>query len=63
MKIVIDTDLCEANAVCMGLAPDVFRLEDDDSLTVLQESPAESLRDDIDNAVRRCPRGAITLEG
>ena len=24
MKIVVDFDLCESNAVCMQIAPDVF---------------------------------------
>ena len=42
MKVVVDYDLCEANAICMEQAPEVFRVEDDDTLTVLLEDvPAE----------------------
>ena len=44
MKIVIDYDLCEANAVCMDVCPECFRVEEDDTLTVLIENPPERLR-------------------
>jgi ferredoxin len=62
MKIVVDYELCEANAVCMNTSPDCFRVEDDDTLTVLIESPPESMRDKVEEAVRLCPRQAISLE-
>ncbi len=61
MKIVIDYDLCEANAVCMDICPECFRVEEDDSLTVLIESPPENLRSKVEEAVRLCPRQAISL--
>ena len=44
MRVVVDFDLCESNAVCMGIAPEVFEVRDDDFLYVLQEEPDESLR-------------------
>ncbi len=61
MKIVVDYDLCEANAVCMDVCPDCFRVEDDDTLTVLIERPPESLRKQVEEAVRLCPRQALRL--
>ena len=61
MKIVIDYDLCEANAVCMDVCPECFRVEEDDTLTVLVERPPESLRAKVEEAVRLCPRQAISL--
>ena len=61
MKIVIDFDLCEANAVCMDVCPECFRVEDDDTLTVLVERPGEELRGKVEEAVRLCPRQAISL--
>lgn len=61
MKVVIDYDLCEANAVCMGTCPEVFRVEEDDTLTVLIGSPPESLRAKVEESVRLCPRQAISL--
>ena len=63
MKIVVDYDLCESNAVCMGIAPEVFEVRDDDNLYLLQEEPDESLRPKMEEAVRRCPKQAISIEG
>jgi ferredoxin len=61
VKVVVDYDLCEANAVCMGTCPEVFRVEEDDSLTILIEEPPESLRGKLEESVRLCPRQAISL--
>ena len=63
MRVVVDFDLCESNAVCMGIAPEVFEVRDDDFLYVLQEEPAEELRPKVEEAARRCPKQAITIEG
>jgi ferredoxin len=62
MKVVVNYDLCESNAVCMGIAPEVFEVRDDDFLYVLQENPPEELRDKVVEAARRCPKQAITIE-
>jgi ferredoxin len=62
MKVVVDYDLCEANAVCMDVAPEVFRVDDQDMLHILIESPPESLRKKVEDAVRLCPRQALRLE-
>jgi ferredoxin len=63
VKVVVDYDLCESNAICMGIAPEVFEVRDDDNLYVLQEEPSEDLRAKVEEAVRRCPKQAIALEG
>ena len=62
MRVVVDFDLCESNAVCMGIAPEVFEVRDDDFLYVLQENPPEELRSKVEEAARRCPKQAITIE-
>ena len=62
MKILIDYDLCEANAVCMSKAPEVFKVDDDDNLHILVENPGEDLRKKVEEAVRLCPRQALQLE-
>ena len=61
MKIVVDYDRCEANAICMQVCPEVFEVKEDDNLYLSTETPDESLRTKIELAVRRCPRQAITL--
>lgn len=62
MKICVDRDLCEANAICMGNAPEVFRVEDDDTLTLLMEEIPDGLVKAVEDAVRLCPRQALSLE-
>ena len=61
MRIVVDTQLCQGHAVCMGEAPDVFKVARDGTLTVLQESPPDALRTQVEAAVRYCPTGALSL--
>jgi ferredoxin len=61
MRIVVDFDLCESNALCMAAAPEVFEVRDDDFLYVLQEEPPEELREKVQAAVRACPKAAITV--
>ena len=60
-KIVVDYDLCEANAVCMDTCPECFRVEEDDTLTILIEEPSDDLLPRVEEAVRLCPRQAISL--
>ena len=62
MKIVVDYDLCEANARCMEVAPDIFKVDEEDNLHILIESPSEDRRKDVEEAVRLCPRQAITIQ-
>jgi ferredoxin len=61
MRVVVDFDLCESNALCMGLAPEVFEVREDDLLYVLDENPPEGLREKVEAAVRTCPKNAISI--
>jgi ferredoxin len=61
MRIVVDFDLCESNALCMAEAPEVFEVRDDDFLYVLDEEPGEELRSKVEQAVRVCPKQAIKI--
>jgi ferredoxin len=60
-KIEVDWGLCESNGVCMGIIPEVFQLEDDDTLTVLQEEVTPENEAKVRDAVRQCPRQAISI--
>ncbi len=62
MKVSVDFDLCEANALCMDACPQVFKLRDDDELVILVDEPDESLRFKVEEAAQLCPRLAITVE-
>lgn len=61
MKVDVDWDLCESNGVCMGIVPAVFELGDDDMLTILQPEVAPEHEELVRDAVRQCPRQAITI--
>ncbi|GAA1762054.1 MULTISPECIES: ferredoxin [Streptomonospora] len=63
MRVNVDFDRCESNAVCMGVVPEVFEVREDDFLYVLQEEPPEDLRAEVEEAARMCPKQAITIEG
>ena len=43
-------------------APDVFEVRDDGFLYVLDDHPAEALRERLIEAVNSCPTGAISIE-
>ena len=62
MRVVVDYDLCESNALCMDAAPEVFEVRDDDFLYVLDETPPEELRAKVEQAARVCPKQAIKIE-
>ncbi|MGZ5394345.1 MAG: ferredoxin [Mycobacterium sp.] len=62
-KIVVDFGLCESNGVCMGIIPEVFDLDDQDYLHVLQEEVTPDTEQQVKEAVRQCPRQAISIEG
>ena len=61
MRIEVDWDLCEANAICQRVAPEIFKVDEKDMLHVLQERPPEDLREKATIAVKRCPRKALKL--
>jgi ferredoxin len=62
MKVTVDFDLCTSNAVCMGIAPEVFEVRDDGFLYILNENPGPEFDERLREAVLSCPNGAISLE-
>ncbi len=63
MKLSVDFDLCEVNGVCVDICPSVFDINDDNELIVTESAVTEANRGGIEEAVSKCPRSAITLEG
>lgn len=63
MKVLVDRELCEANAVCVRNAPEVFAIDADEKLRIERDEIDESLREKVAHAVARCPRGALKLIG
>jgi ferredoxin len=61
MKIKVDFDLCESNALCEALAPANFQIDDDDFLQILDERVTDEHRDVVMQAVAACPKSAISV--
>ncbi len=60
MRVVVDRDRCEGNAVCVGIAPDLFELDDDDYVVVTKNPiPVESVAL-AEQAIAECPRAALS---
>ncbi len=62
MRVHVDHDLCEANAVCEVICPEVFEVDENDVLVILQPEPPAELHDKVHEAVDRCPKVALTFE-
>ncbi|WP_445166279.1 ferredoxin [Mycolicibacterium sp. Dal123E01] len=62
MKIEVDFGLCEANAICMGIIPEVFDVDDQDYLHVRGDDVTPENEAQIRDAVRQCPRQAISIK-
>ncbi|MCK9868326.1 ferredoxin [Nocardiopsis dassonvillei] len=61
MRVEVDYDQCESNALCMAAAPEVFEVRDDDFLYLLTEEPAAASHERVRQAERLCPKRAITV--
>jgi ferredoxin len=59
MRVTADRELCVGSGQCELLAPDVFEVDDDGAVRLLQEDPDDdgAVRD----AVRQCPTGALSV--
>jgi ferredoxin len=63
MRVILDTQNCQAYANCLMTAPEVFDLDEEKGIAIIkQENPAEDLRSAVEEAVRSCPVQALTLE-
>jgi len=61
MKIKVDYDLCESNALCEAMAPDVFEVDDNDDLQLKTDETTDQNIENVKRAVAACPRAAISL--
>jgi len=62
VRIVVDRDLCDGHGMCEAMAHEYFELDDDDVMTVLDESPPDSERATVHAAVQACPALALSLQ-
>jgi ferredoxin len=61
MRIEVDREVCEGHGMCEAMAHEYFEVDDDDLMTVLDETPPESDRSKVHAAVEACPVLALSL--
>lgn len=61
MRIVVDYVKCTGLGMCEAEAPDLFEVQDDGSLSVLNENPSEDQVAAARAAVDSCPTEALSL--
>jgi sterol 14-demethylase len=63
VRVRVDLGLCQGHAVCVSEAPEVFRLNaQQTAVDVLRAEVPATLRAKVDAAVKHCPTHALTLE-
>jgi ferredoxin len=62
MKVVVDRQRCDGNGVCMGIAPEVFDVDDDLYLHIADVIPNDpDVRARVRQSVTSCPILALKL--
>lgn len=61
MRLEADVDLCQGHAMCELDAPSVFTVPKHGKVKILQESPPEELRPEVERAVKFCPTHALRI--
>jgi ferredoxin len=61
MRVTVDLDLCQGHGVCESEAPTVFELAKSHKVTILDASPDETRRTEVEAAVRFCPTSALRI--
>ncbi len=59
LRIVVDRRKCTGEAICVGIAPEVFDLDDEQIAIVI--NPEGSDQNTIIEAAQSCPQDAISV--
>ena len=60
-RIVVDRDLCQGHGVCESEAPELFEVDRDRKVRVLDPTPDDSQRTALELAVKYCPTHALSI--
>ncbi|MBN1999576.1 ferredoxin [candidate division KSB1 bacterium] len=61
MKATIDADLCTGCELCVDTCPEVFEMQDDVAVVIVDEVP-EDAEDAAQESADNCPSEAISIE-
>ena len=60
-RVVVDADLCQGHGVCESEAPDLFEVNRDRKVELLDERPGDDQRRAAELAVKYCPTHALSI--
>lgn len=60
MHVVVDFTKCDSNGLCAAEAPQIYELDDNDELLVLQDVVAGADLEASERAAMMCPKQAIS---
>jgi ferredoxin len=61
MRIILDKSKCDGLGMCEAEAPELFEVQDDGSLIVLDLCPDDDRRDEVEAACDACPTQALSI--
>lgn len=61
MKIVVDRSVCQGHALCAGVAPDLYTLDDEGYSNVGEVDVPEGREELARRGMQACPERAISL--
>jgi ferredoxin len=61
MKVTADLDTCIGNGDCTRVCPEVFGVDDEGQVRVLDAEPGSELHEKVRDAVDGCPVGALEI--
>jgi sterol 14-demethylase len=60
-RVVVDADLCQGHGVCESEAPELFEVNRERKVDLLQASPPDDQRRAAELAVKYCPTHALSI--
>ena len=61
IQVRANVRICDGFANCVTAAPDLFDIDDDDRVIVLQGDLDDAERPRVEEAIRSCPVSALTI--
>lgn len=60
MRVEVDRERCEGNALCVGIAPNLFKLDDHEFAIVISDPVPAGEEDLAEQSIAECPRAAVS---
>jgi ferredoxin len=61
MRVDVNLGRCTGHGICESIAEDVFEVQDDGSVVIVEQDRPEADRERMQQAVTQCPAAALRL--